>query len=191
MEEVKAASLELLEEPDLEDKGPFFTEEEAEPSEPEPLDEFAETPKPPIELKTLPPGLIYAFLNNNPEFPVIISDKLTQEQTLRLMTILEKHHSVFGYSLQDLICTHRIPTDPSVSPSREPQRRLNNTMREVVKKKVIKLLYAGIIYPVPHCEWVSPVQVVPKKGGMTIIMNEKNELIPQRTITGWRMCINY
>jgi len=77
MEEVKAASLELLDEPDLEDKTPFFTEEEAEPSEPKPLDEFAETPRPPIELKTLPPGLIYAFLHNNLEFPVIISDKLT------------------------------------------------------------------------------------------------------------------
>ena len=133
MEVVKAVSLELLDEPDLEDETPFFTEEEAKPSKPEPLDEFAETPRPPIELKTLPPGLIYAFLNNNPEFPVIISDKLTQEQTLRLMTILEKHHSVFGYSLQDLtgispmICTHRIPTDPSISPSREPQRRLNVT----------------------------------------------------------------
>ena len=42
-----------------------------------------------------------------------------------------------------------------------------------------------------HSEWVSPVQVVPKKGGMTVVKNEKNELIPQRTITGWRMCINY
>jgi len=197
MEEVKATSLELLDEPDLEDEALFFTEEEAEPSKPKPLDEFTETPRPPIELKTLPPGLIYAFPNNNLEFPVIISDKLTQEQTLRLMTILEKHHSVFGYSLQDLtgvspmICTHRIPTDPSVSPSREPQRRLNNTMREVVKNEVINLLHAGIIYPVPHSEWVSSVQVVPKKGGMTVIMNEKNELIPQRTVTGWRMCIDY
>ena len=63
-------------------------------------------------------------------------------------------------------------------------------MREVVKKEVIKLLHAGIIYPVPHSEWVSPVQVVPKKVGMTVIMNEKNELIPQRTVTGWRMCID-
>jgi len=55
-------------------------------------------------------------------------------------------------------------------------------MREVVKKEVIKLLHVGIIYPVPHSEWVSPVQVVPKKGGMTVIMNEKNELIPQRIV---------
>jgi len=112
MEEVNAASLELLDESDLEEESPFFTEE-AEPSEPEPLDEFAKTARPPIELKTLPPGLIYAFLNNNPEFPVIISDKLTQEQTLRLMTILEKHHSVFGYSLQDL--TGISPRDDSVT----------------------------------------------------------------------------
>ena len=57
MEEVKAASLELLEESDLEDETPFFIEEEAEPCEPEPLDEFAETPRPPIELKTLRPGV--------------------------------------------------------------------------------------------------------------------------------------
>jgi hypothetical protein len=64
-------------------------------------------------------------------------------------------------------------------------------MREVIKKEVLKLLHAGIIYPVPYNEWVSPVQVVPKKEGMTIVKNEKNELIPQRTITGWRMCIDY
>jgi hypothetical protein len=63
-------------------------------------------------------------------------------------------------------------------------------MREVVKE-VLKLLKAEVIYPVSDSEWVSPVQVVPKKGGMTVIYNEKNELIPQRTITGWWMCINY
>ena len=56
-------------------------------------------------------------------------------------------------------------------------------MREVVKKEVMKLLHAGIIYLVPHSKWVSPVQVVPKKGGMTVIENEKNEIIPQRTVT--------
>ena len=51
-------------------------------------------------------------------------------------------------------------------------------MREVVKKEVLKLLHAGIIYHVPHSEWVSPIQVVPKKRGMTVLKNEKNELIP-------------
>jgi hypothetical protein len=64
-------------------------------------------------------------------------------------------------------------------------------MREVVKKEVIKLLHAGIIYPVPHSEWVSPVQVVPKKGGMTVVTNEKNELIPQRTVTGIPLSLEY
>ena len=64
-------------------------------------------------------------------------------------------------------------------------------MREVVKKEVLKLLHAGIIYPVQDCEWVSPVQVVPKKGGMIDVWNERNELIPQRTVTGWSMCIDY
>jgi hypothetical protein len=49
-------------------------------------------------------------------------------------------------------------------------------MREVVKKEVIKLLDAGIIYPVPHSEWVSPVHCVPKKRGLTVVKNEKNEL---------------
>ena len=52
-------------------------------------------------------------------------------------------------------------------------------MREVVKKEVLKLLHVRIIYPVPHREWVRPVQVVPKKGDMTIVKNEKNELIPK------------
>jgi hypothetical protein len=64
-------------------------------------------------------------------------------------------------------------------------------MREVVTNEVLKLLKAGVIYPVFDSEWVSPVQVVPKKEGMTIVRNEKNKLIPQRTVTDWRMCINY
>jgi hypothetical protein len=64
-------------------------------------------------------------------------------------------------------------------------------MREVVKKEVIKLLDAGIIYPVPRSEWVSPVHCVPKKEGLTVVKNENNELIPQRTMTGWWMCIDY
>lgn len=56
-------------------------------------------------------------------------------------------------------------------------------MREVVKKEVLKLIHAGIIYPMPYSEWVSPVQVVPKKGDMMVVENSNNELIPQRTVT--------
>ena len=64
-------------------------------------------------------------------------------------------------------------------------------MREVVKKEVLKLQHARIIYHVPHSEWISSVQVVPKKGGMTVVENSKNELIPQQTVMGWKMCIDY
>jgi uncharacterized protein YejL (UPF0352 family) len=116
---------------------------------------------------------------------MIISDKLFQQESLRLLTVLEKHRSASGYSLQDLkrisptLCTHCIPTNPNSIPSREPQRMLNNAIREVVKKEVLKLLHAGIIYPVPYSEWVSPVQVMSKKEGMTAVKNEKNKLIPK------------
>jgi hypothetical protein len=81
--------------------------------------------------------------------------------------------------------------EENAKPSREMQRRLNPNMKEVVKNEVIKLLDNGIIYPISDSKWVSPTQVVPKKSGVTVITNEKNELIPTRTITGWRMCIDY
>jgi hypothetical protein len=64
-------------------------------------------------------------------------------------------------------------------------------MREVVRKEVLKLLKAGVIYPISDSVWVSLVQVVPKNHGMTVIHNEKNEFIPQWTATGERMCITY
>ena len=60
-----------------------------------------------------------------------------------------------------------------------------------LRKRSLSSCMLGSFYPVPHSEWVSPVQVVPKKGGITIVQNSKNELIPQRPITGWRMCIDY
>ncbi|MCI82278.1 hypothetical protein A2U01_0103552, partial [Trifolium medium] len=60
-------------------------------------------------------------------------------------------------------------------------------MKEVVKKEVLKLLEAGMVYPISDSAWVSPVHMVPKKGGMKVVRNDKNELIPTRTVTGWRM----
>ena len=64
-------------------------------------------------------------------------------------------------------------------------------MKEVFKKEIIKLLDAGVIYPISDSNWVSPVHVVPKKGGITVVKNDKNELIPTRTVTGNLMCIDY
>ena len=84
---------------------------------------------------------------------VVISDKLTESETRWLVAVLEKYRSVIGYSLQDLkgispnLCTHHIPMEPKHKPPREHQRGLNDAMREVVKKEVLKLLHAGIIYP--------------------------------------------
>ena len=64
-------------------------------------------------------------------------------------------------------------------------------MKEVVRKEVLKWLDVGVIYPISDSAWVSPVQVVPKKGGTTVIKTENNTLLPSRTVTGWRICINY
>jgi hypothetical protein len=161
----------------LEKDTQLFIEEEDDLGETIELPKEEVPTRPPVELKPLPSSLYYVFLNGNTQTPVIISDKLSEEETSHLITILEKHRSVFGYSLQDLkgispaLCMHRIPIDPASTPSREPQCRLNNAMREVMKKEVLKLLHTGIIYPVPHSDWVSPIQVVPKKGGMTVIEN--------------------
>ncbi|KAK8510976.1 hypothetical protein V6N12_036888 [Hibiscus sabdariffa] len=64
-------------------------------------------------------------------------------------------------------------------------------MKDVVRKEILKWFDAGIIYPISDSEWVSPVQCVPKKGGITVISNENKELIPTRTVTGWRVCMDY
>jgi hypothetical protein len=128
---------------------------------------------------------------------VIISDKLSDNETGRLVATLEKYRLVIVYSLKDLkgtslsLCTHRIPMEQEHKPIHEHQRWLNNVMREVVKKEVMEPLNTRVIYHVSDNEWVSLVQVVPKKGGMTVILNEKNQLIPQWTVTGWWMCIDY
>ena len=64
-------------------------------------------------------------------------------------------------------------------------------MMEVVKKEILKLLDAGIIYPISDSKWVSPVQVVPKKTGITIVENSYGELVPTRVQNGWRVCIDF
>ena len=79
---------------------------------------------------------------------------------------------------------HRIFLEDGCKPVVDHQRRLNPVMKEAVKKEIIKWLDAGIIYPISDSSWVSSVQCVPKKGGMTVVMNEKHELVPTRTITG-------
>ncbi|MCH96468.1 hypothetical protein A2U01_0017454, partial [Trifolium medium] len=102
-----------------------------------------------------------------------------------------------GWNIDDLkgispaYCMHKIKMEAEYKPVVQPQRRLNPVMSEVVRKEVNKLLTAGMIYPISDSKWVSPVHVVPKKGGITVMKNEKSELIPTRNVTGWRMCIDY
>jgi len=142
------------------------------------------------ELKELPAHLEYVFLDNNPRFPVIISSTLDTLQKRKLIELLQLHRKAIAWSISDIkginpsFCTHKILMEDNSKPRVQPQRRLNPHMMEVVKKEVKKLLDAGIIFPISDSPWVSPVQVVPKKGGTTVISNEHNELIPSRTVTG-------
>jgi hypothetical protein len=76
-----------------------------------------------------------------------------------------------------------LPEDEA-KPSRDAQRRFNPHMKEV-----LKLLDFGIIYPISDSQWVSLVQVVQKKSGITVVKNEDEELIPTRITTGWRVLI--
>ncbi|GJT15375.1 hypothetical protein Tco_0874081 [Tanacetum coccineum] len=73
----------------------------------------------------------------------------------------------------------------------QKQRRLNPNMQEVVKKEIVKLLDTGIIYLIIDSFWVIPIHCVLKKGGITVVTNENDELIPTRTVTGLRVCIDY
>ncbi|GJX39772.1 hypothetical protein Tco_0253075, partial [Tanacetum coccineum] len=69
--------------------------------------------------------------------------------------------------------------------------RVNPKIHDVIKKEVEKLLDAGLIYLILDSPWVSPVHCVPNKGGMTVVTNEENELVPTRLVTRWRVCIDY
>lgn len=82
---------------------------------------------------------------------------------------------------------HPINLEEGAKNSIENQKRLNPNMKEVVRKEIIKWLDVGVIYPIVDSSWVSLVQCVPKKGGMTVVTNEKNELISTRTVTRWRV----
>ena len=150
-----------------------------------------------LTLKELPSHLKYEFLEPEKRKPVIISAALTEAEEQKLLVILRKYKEAIAWSIEDLngispsICMHKILLDDHAKTSIEHQRRLNPVMKEVVRKEVLKWLNAGFIYAISDSSWVSPVHVVPKKGGFTVIRNENNELIPTRIVTGWRVCIDY
>ena len=114
-----------------------------------------------------------------------------------MLEVLRKYTEEIAWSMEDLkgispsICMHKILLEENAKTSIEYQRRLNPVMKEVVKKEILKWMNAGFVYSISDSLWVSPVHVVPKKGGFTVERNEKNQLIPTRTVTGWRVCIVY
>jgi hypothetical protein len=139
---------------------------------------------PKLELKPLPDKLKYAFLGANETLPVIIASDLQKNQEDNLLEVLKEHKEAIGWTVADLkgidpsICMHRIHLEEGARPSREAQRWLNPNMKEVVMKEVVKLLDAGIIYPISDSKWISPTQVVLKKSGLTVVENAAGELIP-------------
>ncbi|GJX02351.1 hypothetical protein Tco_0186264 [Tanacetum coccineum] len=158
----------------------------------EPKDEIPE-----VELKELPPHLEYAFLEENNKLPVIISKDLSQEEKTSLINVLKNRKQAIAWKLSDIrgidpeFCSHKILLEDDYQPSVQHQRRVNPKIHDVIKKEVEKLLDAGLIYPISDSPWVSPVHCVPKKGGMTVVTNEENELVPTRLVTGWRVCIDF
>ena len=150
-----------------------------------------------LVLKEFPSNLKYAYLELPKSKPVIISARLSDAEEQQLLNILKNYQESIAWSIDELkgicpsICMNKILLEENAKPSVEHQRRLNPVMKEVVRKEVLKWLNAGFIYAISDSPCVSPVHVVPKKGEFTVIRNEKNELIPTRTVTGWRLCIDY
>lgn len=147
---------------------------------------------PKLELKPLPNHLKYAYLGEEETLPVIISNKLSSLEEEKLIRMLREYKEAIGWNIADIkglspsTCMHKILLEEDSKPSREAQRRLNPPMMEVVKKEILKLLDAGMIYPISDSKWVSPVQVVPKKTGITVVKNPDGELVPTRIQNGWR-----
>ncbi|RVW73068.1 Transposon Ty3-G Gag-Pol polyprotein [Vitis vinifera] len=127
----------------------------------------AEKEIPKLNLKPLPVELKYTYLEENNQCPVVISSSLTSHQENCLMEVLKSK------------------ANSSTS------KKIESSLQEVVRAEVLKLLQAGIIYPISDSPWVSPTQVVPKKSGITVVQNEKGEEITTRLTSGWRVCIDY
>nr|GFA66682.1 reverse transcriptase domain-containing protein [Tanacetum cinerariifolium] len=157
----------------------------------EPKNQSFEDDEPPkVELKELPPHLEYAFLGDNGKWPVIIAKDLSSnKKTALINAIAWKLTDIKGIDPE--FCSHKILVEEDYSPKVQSQRRVNPKIYDVIKKEVEKLLDAGLIYPISDSPWVSPIHCVPKKGGMTVIKNDENELVPTRLVTGWSVCIDY
>ncbi|GJS34516.1 reverse transcriptase domain-containing protein, partial [Tanacetum coccineum] len=124
---------------------------------------------PELELKDLPSHLEYDFLEENDKLPVIIAKGLKIEENDLSLKVLKSHKRAIAWKITDIkgidpcFCTHKILMEDDYN----------------------------LRFKVKNGPWVSPVHCVPKKGGITVVANEENELIPTRLVTGWRVCIDY
>nr|GEU53134.1 reverse transcriptase domain-containing protein [Tanacetum cinerariifolium] len=131
------------------------------------------------------------------KLPVIIAKDLKDDEKEALLKVLKSHKRAIAWKITDIkgidprFCTHKILMEEDYKPAVQSQRRVNPKIHEVIKKEVIKLLDARMIYSISDCPWVNLIHCVPKKGGMTVVANENNELLPTRLVTGWRVCIDY
>nr|GEV72221.1 reverse transcriptase domain-containing protein [Tanacetum cinerariifolium] len=152
---------------------------------------------PELEIKDLPSHLEYAYLEGVDKLPVIIAKDLKDNEKEVLLKVLKSHKRASAWKITDnnginpRFCTHKILMEEDYKPAVQCQRRVNPKIHEVIKKEVIKLLDARMIYLIFDSPWVSPIHCIPKKGGITLVENENNELIPTRLVTGWRVCIDY
>nr|GEU62135.1 reverse transcriptase domain-containing protein [Tanacetum cinerariifolium] len=160
-------------------------------------DKFSIDEPPEVELKDLPPYLEYTLLEGDDKFAAIIMKDLSMEEKTALITVLKSHKRAIAWKLSDIkgidpeFCTHKILMEEDFEPVVQHQRRVNPKIHDVIKQEVLKLLDAGLIYPIYDSPWVSPVHCVPKKGGFTIVENEDNELILTRLVMGRRVCIDH
>ncbi|GJZ83884.1 reverse transcriptase domain-containing protein [Tanacetum coccineum] len=150
-----------------------------------------------LDLKDLPNHLEYAYLHGDKSFPIIISSEFSDKEKSSLLQVLEKRKGAISWKMSDIkgispsYCTHKILMEDDFKPIIQPQRRLSLKVQDVVKNEIVKLLDSGLIYLISDSSWVSPIHIVPKKGGMTVVLNDNNELIPSSIVTGWRVCIDY
>nr|GEV49306.1 reverse transcriptase domain-containing protein [Tanacetum cinerariifolium] len=140
---------------------------------------------PEVELKDLPPHLEYAFLESDDKLPVIIVKDLSVEEKTALITILKSHKRAIAWKLSDIkgidpeFCTHKILMEEDSEPAVQHQRRVNPKIHDVIKQEVLKLLNAGLIYPIFDSPWNS------------FLASIRFYKPPPRWETTWRVCIDY
>ncbi|XP_022876928.1 uncharacterized protein LOC111395153 [Olea europaea var. sylvestris] len=152
---------------------------------------------PTLELKPLPSYLRYTYLGDSATLRVIIANDMTREEKNKLLEVLRQHKIAIGWTRADIreisptLCMYKILMEDESKPSVEGQRRLNQTLKEIVRKELLKLLDPRIIYLISDSSWMSLVHVVLRNGGITVEKNKNNELIPTRLVIEWRVCIDY